>query len=153
MKKLALLAALISTATVQNTARAQTADGDADDGTAAVGLVFGYPGNVGLSLRFGQVPINLAWGQDWLHGTIDYWVLREPIAPDAGLSFYIGPGLDAGIPLDDADNFALAVRVPIGLQWMITDRVETFAELAPGIQLVDETDFYWAGNLGIRIVL
>ena len=154
MKNLAaVLAALVLTATAANTASAQEADtGSGADG-AAVGVEFGYPGNIGLSLRFGRTPINLAWGQDWLHGTVDYWVLREPIAPDAGLSVYIGPGLDAGIPLDDSENFALAVRVPIGLQWMVTDRVETFAELAPGIQLVDETAFYWAGNLGIRIVL
>ena len=153
MKKLAIvLAALILTATAENTARAQDAD-TADDGTAAVGLVFGYPGNIGLSLRFGNVPINLAWGQDFLHGTVDYWVLKEPLSSDGALSLYIGPGLDAGIPLDESEDFGLAVRLPIGLQWMVTERVETFAELAPGVQLVDEVDFYWAGNLGIRIVL
>ena len=153
MNKLAtVLAALILTATAESTARADTVGDDTGDGTTAVGLVFGYPGNIGLSLRFGRTPINLAWSQDFLHGTIDYWALREPIAPDAGLSLYLGPGLDAGIPLDD-DGFFLAARVPIGLQWMVTERVETFAELAPGVQLVDEVDFYWAGNLGIRIVL
>jgi hypothetical protein len=133
MKKLAaVLAALALTATGERAARADAVvdDDTGGAGTAAVGLEFGYPGNIGLSLRFGRTPINLAWGQDWLHGTVDYWVLREPIAPDAGLSVYIGPGLDAGIPLDDSENFALAVRVPIGLQWMVTDRVETFAELA-----------------------
>jgi hypothetical protein len=153
MKKLAtVLAAMILTATAGNDAHAQDPDA-ADDGTAAVGLVFGYPGNVGLSLRFGNVPINLAWSQDYLHGTVDYWVLKEPLSTDAALSLYIGPGLDAGIPLDDSEDFDLAVRVPIGLQWMVTERVETFAELAPGIQVVDEVDFYWAGALGIRIVL
>ena len=154
MKKLTpVLAVLILTATAEGNARADTVDDDTGGTGAAVGVEFGYPGNIGLSLRFGRTPINLAWSQDFLHGTIDYWVLREPIAPDVGLSLYIGPGLDAGIPLNDVDNFGLAVRVPIGLQWMVTDRVETFAELAPGIQLVDEVDFYWAGNLGIRIVL
>ena len=150
MKKFATgLAALILTATAASTARADTAG---DDGTAAVGLVFGHPGNIGLSLRFGNVPINVAWSQHFIHGTIDYWVLREPIAPDAGLSLYLGPGLDAGIPLDD-DGFFLAARVPIGLQWMVTERVETFGEVAPGLQFVDDVDFYWAASLGIRIVL
>jgi hypothetical protein len=28
-----------------------------------------------------------------------------------------------------------------------------FGEVAPGLQLVDETDFYWASNIGIRFVL
>ena len=138
----AVLAALILTATAEGSARADT----------AVGLVFGYPGNVGLSLRFGHTPINLAWSQYYIHGTIDRWLLLEPIAEDAGLSLYVGPGLDVGIPLDD-DGFFLAARVPIGLQWMVTEHVETFGEVAPGLQFVDDVDFYWAANLGIRIVL
>jgi hypothetical protein len=138
----AVLAALILTATAEGNARAD----------AAVGVEFGYPGNIGLSLRFNQTPINLAWGPDFIHGTIDQWIVKSPLEPDV-LSLYVGPGLDLGIPIDDSENFALAVRVPIGLQWMVTERVETFAELAPGIQLIDDVDFYWAGNLGIRIVL
>ena len=143
MKKLApVLAALILTATAEGSARADT----------AVGVEFGYPGNIGLSLRFGHTPINLAWSRYYIHGTIDRWLLLEPIAPDAGLSLYVGPGLDAGIPLED-DGFFLALRVPIGLQWMVTERIETFGEVAPGIQFVDDVDFYWAAALGIRIVL
>jgi hypothetical protein len=154
MKKLAtVFAAVIVTATAENAAHADTVDTDNGSTSTAVGVSFGYPGNIGLSLRFARVPINLAWSADYLHGTLDYWVLHEALAPDVGLNLYIGPGLDAGIPLNDVDAFALAVRVPIGLQWMVTDRVETFAELAPGVQLVDEVNFYWAGNLGIRIVL
>ena len=143
MKKfVAVLAALILTATAEGSARADT----------AVGVEFGYPGNIGLSLRFGQMPINVAWSRYYIHGTLDRWLLLEPIAEDAGLSLYIGPGLDAGIPLEN-DAFFLALRVPIGLQWMVTERVETFGEVAPGIQFVDDVDFYWAAALGIRIVL
>jgi hypothetical protein len=154
MKKLAIvLASLTLTAVAEKSARADTVGDDTGSTGAAVGVEFGYPGNIGLSLRFGRVPINLAWSADYLHGTLDYWVLHEALAPDAGLNLYIGPGLDAGIPLNDVDNFALAVRVPIGLQLMVADRVELFAELAPGVLLVDDVDFYWAGNLGIRIVL
>jgi hypothetical protein len=145
MKKLAAggLAALVLTATATNSARADT----------AVGLVFGYPGNVGLSLRFGPTPVNLAWSQDFLHGTVDVWALKTPLADDVGLSLYLGPGLDAGIPLDDAEEFFLAGRVPVGIQWMVTERAEVFGEVAPGLQFVDEVDFYWAANLGIRLVL
>ena len=36
---------------------------------------------------------------------------------------------------------------------MVTERIETFVEAAPGLQFLDDVDFYWAGNLGIRIVL
>ena len=145
MKKLAaVLAALILTATAEGTARAET----------AIGVAFGYPGNIGLSLRFlDRTALNVAWGGNYIHGTLDRWILLEPIDTDIRLSWYLGPGIDAGIPFDDGHNFFLALRVPIGLQWMATERIETFAEVAPGLQVLDDIDFYWAGNLGIRFVL
>ena len=99
----AVLAALILTATAESSARADT----------AVGVEFGYPGNVGLSLRFNRLPVNVAWSSNFIHGTIDSWILKTPIDEDLGLSWYLGPGLDAGIPLDDNYGFFLALRVPI----------------------------------------
>ena len=69
------------------------------------------------------------------------------------LNWYFGPGIDAGIPLDDNEDYFLAVRAPLGLQFMLTPKIETFGELAPGLQLLDDVDFYWASNVGIRFVL
>lgn len=119
----------------------------------AIGAEFGYPGNVGLSLRFDRLPINVAWSNDFVHGTIDKWFIKRALGDDSRLSWYLGPGIDAGIPLDDSEDFFLAGRAPFGLQFMLAPKVETFGELAPGIQVLDETDFYWAGNVGIRFVL
>ena len=119
----------------------------------AIGAVFGYPGNVGLSMRFDRTPISVAWSNDFVHGTIDRWMIMKPLGDDARLSWYFGPGLDLGIPLDDGNEFFLAGRAPIGLQFMITPKFEGFGEVAPGIQVLDDVDFYWASAVGIRFVL
>jgi hypothetical protein len=138
-----VLAVTILSLTPFSSARAET----------AIGAVFGYPGNVGLSLRFNDIPINVAWSSDFIHGTVDKWMIKRPLGSEERLDWYFGPGVDAGIPLDDAEDFFFAVRAPIGLQFMATPKIELFGEVAPGLQLVDETDFYWASNIGIRFVL
>lgn len=126
------------------TARAET----------AIGVVFGYPGNAGLSLRFDRTAIGAAWSSDYLHTTMDLWLKKTAMEDAEGkLSWYYGPGVDAGIPLDDTKEFFLAGRFPFGLQYMASPKLELFGELAPGLQLLDQTDFYWAGSVGIRLVL
>lgn len=119
----------------------------------AIGAVFGYPGNIGLSMRFGPMPINIAWSEDFLHGTIDKWAIKKPLGEEERLDWYFGPGVDAGIPLDDNEDFFLAVRAPIGLQFMLTPKIETFGEVAAGLQVFDDVDFYWASSIGIRFML
>ena len=146
MRKVVLsIAALCLTLAAPISARAET----------AIGAVFGYPGNVGLSMRFDRTPVDVAWSDDFLHGTIDRWMIKKPLqAGDVDrLDWYFGPGLDLGIPLDDNEEFFLAVRAPIGLQLMVTPKIETFGQLAPGLQLLDDVDFYWAASVGIRFVL
>jgi hypothetical protein len=126
------------------TARAET----------AIGAVFGYPGNVGLSMRFDRTPIGVAWSDDFIHGTMDVWIKKTAMKDGNGkMSWYYGPGVDAGIPLNDSHDFFLAGRLPIGLQYMSSPKLELFGELAPGIQILDDVDFYWAGSVGIRFVL
>jgi hypothetical protein len=126
------------------TARAET----------AIGAVFGYPGNVGFSFRSDRTPIAVAWSSDFIHGTADKWLKRTPMKNgDGKMSWYYGPGVDLGIPLNDSHDFFLAGRVPFGLQYMSSPKLELFGELAPGIQFLQDFDFYWAGSVGIRFVL
>ena len=139
-----VLSALLLTPLLVSPSRAET----------AIGAVFGYPGNAGLSARFDDKPVALAWSSDFLHGTADLWMIKKPMEVGEGrMSWYFGPGGDIGVPLDDDEDFFLAVRVPLGVQFMLSPKVETFGECAPGVQLVDETDFYWAASVGVRFVL
>jgi len=120
----------------------------------ALGAVFGYPGNAGLSARLTDKAAALAWSSDFLHGTADLWMIKKKLdVGDERLSWYFGPGGDIGIPLDDQEDFFLAVRAPLGVQFMVSPKVETFGEFAPGVQLADQTDFYWAASVGVRFVL
>ena len=139
-----ILSVLLLASSVARTSRAET----------ALGAVFGYPGNAGLSARFDQTAIALAWSSDFLHGTADLWMIKKKLdVGDDRLSWYFGPGGDIGIPLDDSEDFFLAVRAPLGAQFMVSPKVETFGEFAPGVQLANETDFYWAASVGVRFVL
>lgn len=115
-----------------------------------IGIQFGDPGNVGLSLRFDNLAIGAAWGfgnGGYLHTTIDYWMLKNNLSTN--LDWFLGPGVDVGI----GEPFTLAARVPIGLQWMPTKKIEVFGMVAPGLQIIDETKFYFAGTVGIRFIL
>ncbi len=119
------------------------------DGTA-IGVQFGYPGNVGLSLRFERVAIGAAWrlgGSGYLHVTADYWLVKEGVATN--LDFYVGPGLNLGI----ADPFILGIRLPVGLQWMPARSVEIFGVVAPRLYVIPKTDFDMNAAIGIRFVL
>jgi len=142
MKRLAVVLGVVALMAVSSgAAHAET----------AIGAVFGYPGNVGLSLRFDRTPIGVAWSEDFVHGTIDRWMIKRNMSEK--LDWYFGPGADLGLPLDDNEEFFLALRAPIGLQFMATPKIELFGEAAPGFQILDDTDFYWATSVGIRFVL
>lgn len=112
-----------------------------------VGIQFGEPGNVGLSLRFDNIAIGAGWklgDNGYLRIDADYWLLKNNLANK--LDWFLGVGVGAGI----GDPFRLAVRVPIGLQFMATKELEIFGQLAPALQLINEVDFEFGGAIGIR---
>ena len=114
-----------------------------------VGIQFGEPGNVGLSLRFDNIAIGAAWGfgdNGYLHVTADYWLMKNDLAKN--LDWFLGLGADVGI----GDPFTLAARVPIGLQWMPAKDWEIFGQVAPGLQIINEVDFYFGGAIGVRYI-
>ena len=118
----------------------------ADNG---IGIQFGEPGNVGLSLRFDNIALGAAWGfggDGYLHVTADYWLMKNDLAKN--LDWFLGLGADVGI----GDPFTLAARVPIGLQWMPAKDWEIFGQVAPGLRVIDEVDFYFGGAVGVRYI-
>jgi len=138
LRRLLLLTVVTTTlALMATTAKAET----------GIGIQFGEPGNVGLSLRFDNIAIGAAWGfgdNGYLHVTADYWLLKNNIATK--LDWFLGLGADLGI----GDPFTVAARVPIGLQWMPAKDWEIFGQVAPGLKLINEVDFYFGGAVGVR---
>jgi hypothetical protein len=114
----------------------------------AAGIIIGEP--TGISLRIDHFPVlGFAWSlhHDWMYVHGDYIfidnVLQDP------LRWYLGGGLFLGI---NSDNLGFGVRVPIGLQIRFDPRFEVFGELAPGIAILEETDMYLGGGIGIRYI-
>jgi|GEM_PF-557284 len=121
-----------------------------NESNTGIGVQFGYPGNVGLSLRFDNVAIGAAWSlrdNGYLHATVDYWLIKNNITTN--LDWYLGPGINIGV----GDPFILGVRLPVGLQWMLAERLEIFGEVAPCLWLINTVSFNWNGAVGIRYIL
>lgn len=68
---------------------------------------------------------------------------------------YIVPYLGAGIANRFSDGIDLSVRVPVGISILPFPSfpLEFFAELAPGIGVIPETDAEFAAGLGVRFYL
>lgn len=144
MKKFVIVASVVAMLGVTQVSAAN----NGASGTA-VGIQFGSPGNVALSLRFSQLAIGAGWklgDNGYLVLDIDYWLLHSELAKN--LNWFVGPGVGLGI----GDPFTLAIRVPIGLQWMATKNIEVFGQLAPAFQVIDATDFKLGGAVGVRYV-
>jgi hypothetical protein len=141
MKRILLvITAAVAIALAPATASAET----------GIGIQFGEPGNVGLSLRFDRIAIGASWGfgdNGYLYVDADYWLLKNNIAKQ--LDWYLGLG--AGIGL--GDPFRLAARVPVGLQWMPAKNIEIFGQIVPGLKIIDKTGFYLGAAVGVRVIL
>ncbi|MBN1130325.1 MAG: hypothetical protein JXA71_15140 [Chitinispirillaceae bacterium] len=118
------------------------------DAEVAAGIIIGEP--TGISVRIDNFPVlGIAWSlrHDWMYVHGDYLfidrVLQDP------LRWYLGGGLFVAVHHDYV-NFG--VRVPVGLLIRFHPNFEVFGELAPGIALIEETDVYVGGGLGIRYV-
>ncbi len=144
-----IVQSLILSATVLGVMVSAPATFAQQDGGTAVGVQFGYPGNVGLSMRFDRIAIGAAWhlgDNGYLHVTADYWLLKSTIVKN--LDWYLGPGVNLGI----GDPFAFGVRLPIGLQWIPFKHLELFGEVAPCLWLINAVDLDFNGAVGIRYI-
>lgn len=114
---------------------------------SGVGMQFGDPGTVGLSLRFHNTAIGAAWNiadNGYLHVNVDQWAMREEL--DKPIDWFAGYGVDAGF----GDDFRIAARIPVGLIWEPSKQFEVFAQVAPGLKVLPAVDFYFGAAAGVR---
>jgi len=114
-----------------------------------IGIVLGYPGNVGLSIKIKNFPVlGLSWylGESpYFGGTLDYWIINNNI--DSDFYWYIGVGAYAWI----GNPFGLGPRLPIGLQWFPgSGPFELAIELAPALSLLPGIEPRIQGSLAFR---
>jgi hypothetical protein len=88
-------------------------------------------------------------GEDYFYLglTGDFWLLELPLA-NVGrgeLDFYVGPGLyvQIGVPEDDDPDFALGLRIPVGLD-LSFNVFDAFLEIAPqvGVSFIPNPGLY-----------
>ncbi len=115
-----------------------------------IGLQFGEPTNVGLSVRLDNIALGIGWsfsGDGFLAIDADYWLMKNNLSQNLDWFAGLGVGVRLGSPLD------LGARVPIGLQWMAAKNIEVFGQIVPELQIIDELKFKFGGAIGVRVIL
>ncbi|MBM4178383.1 MAG: hypothetical protein FJ211_03505 [Ignavibacteria bacterium] len=115
-------------------------------GDNAVGIQLGEPGTAGVSLRFDNIAIGAAWNIDngYLHVNLDYWADRGTLAKP--IDWFYGYGADVGL----GDEYRVAARIPVGMIWEPNKQFEVFGQVAPGLKVLPNTDFYFGAAVGVR---
>ena len=136
--------------------------GGAAAAQTSVGVIAGEP--TGLSVRqvlggIASVDLAVAWslvprgadaqGSLYLH--LDYQQYFEQINVEAvQLLFFVGVGPKLYI----GDVLSIGARVPVGLFYNFPDLpLETFLEIAPGLNLIPTTELDVMGAIGLRYQL
>ena len=123
------------------------------------GIVVGEP--TGLSFSYNnQFILGTAWSfRNYVHVHGDYLFLRQGLPElesefDKPFGWYLGAGAKLRIFTEDKDTddsaVGVGVRIPVGITFYPTPKLELFLELVPGIALFPETRGDLDGGLGIR---
>ncbi len=123
------------------------------DAWTGIGIIVGEP--TGISFRINNFPVlGIAWSvfDNYFHFHCDYWLANSKL--DRSLYGYYGLGVKlTGNEKGAGDDLQLGVRVPLGLRYNLTRRVELFAEVVPGMRVISDTEFDIDGGIGIRFFL
>lgn len=70
---------------------------------------------------------------------------------ETGTDYFFTPYFGGGVSFRFEDEFNLGLRLPFGVSWLLDLLpIELFAEVAPGVGLLPETDFEFGAGLGAR---
>jgi len=119
-------------------------------------------GGGALSLKLPSLPIFWAARLDiWpeylsLGISGDKYLIDQLLVKEAGLNWYLGFGIGAGIGLGNPLALGVSGRLPIGLSWQPIPLLEIFLQIVPSLGLSVLPEFHfpyggWGGDIGIRI--
>lgn len=128
----------------------------AQDGILGVGVMVGEPTGISAKLMAGRGNAfsgGAAWSiaSDVFYFQVDYLRYFYDVfpVPQGALPLYAGIGGGATLK----DDPVLGPRVPLGMAYFFEDTpVEVFAEVAPRIIVVPDTDFDVQGVVGVRFL-
>jgi hypothetical protein len=121
-------------------------------GAFGVGVILGEP--TGLSLRVNEsIVLGIAGSikNDHLHLHCDYWWKYKPIDR---FHWFAGLGVQFAAKYwddkFDQNKMGLGVRVPLGLSYMTSEKLELFGEVVPVLFLAPHNSFELKGGIGVR---
>ena len=113
-------------------------------------VILGDPTS-GSALFGNRVAVAAAWSLDsYLHLHADLWLLNRPLVDPLAWYFGVGGKVQLLGGDGDGDDPRVGARIPFGIQWYVLPRLELFAEVAPGISVIPETDVDVDGGIGVR---
>lgn len=157
MKKKVLLIALL-VALILAPVTAASYRGSENDGAIGVGLNLGTNTGVGLKFGFGDFDVLANIGLDYFRFNpfslggdvaVSYEVYDFDFGRGHHMPLTVGVGASMGFVFDDPFVFDLAVLVPVGISYQIPDfPMQFYLRLAPGLAVLPELDFAFAGYIG-----
>ena len=155
-KKVLLIALLVALILAPVTAASYR--GSENDGAIGVGLNLGTNTGVGLKFGFGDFDVlanigldNFRFNPFSLGGdvAVSYEVYDFDFGRGHHMPLTVGVGASMGFVFDDPFVFDLAVLVPVGISYQIPDfPMQFYLRLAPGLAVLPELDFAFAGYIG-----
>ncbi|MCG8479739.1 MAG: hypothetical protein MI724_11630 [Spirochaetales bacterium] len=124
------------------------------------GIVFGEPTGITAKLWFTETGFGLDAAVAWsfqddtsLHLHANALAHLALIETEGGR--YIVPYIGLGVTNTYGDDTSFGLRVPVGLSLLPfpTFPIEFFAELAPGVGLIPETDAEFGAGIGARFYI
>ena len=157
MKKKVLILLIVAVLAVAPAMAASTR-GSSDDGSFGIGLNLGTNTGVGLKFGFGDFDVlanigldNFRFNPFSLGGdvAVSYEVYDFDFGRGHHMPLTVGVGASMGFVFDDPFVFDLAVLVPVGISYQIPDfPMQFYLRLAPGLAVLPELDFAFAGYIG-----
>jgi len=136
------------------------AAGLAADGRAnsefGLGLVIGEPSGLNAQFFWGPksaVDVTAAWSwNDWFMTTADFQVYDYIGDAPREWRWYYGLGGCLAVP--EKDDGILGIRIPLGIKYHIPhSQVDLWAEVAPALQVIPDTEAEFHGGLGVTLWL
>jgi hypothetical protein len=127
----------------------------AQDKGLGLGLVFGEPTGLSAKLWTSErtaIDAAVAWhfsGKGWFQMQSDFLIHNYELltVSKGALPVYFGGGAYIAF----SSELGLGIRVPFGLAYQFEGApVDIFAEIAPGLSLLPDLDFYFGGGIGVR---
>lgn len=114
-----------------------------------IGVMGGSP--TGLSLKFGRMHLGVGFSTFKGENFALHFSYEIPFKIDFGGGNVIPMYFGLGFYGQEATDFGMGIRVPVGVKFWLMRNLVLFGEVVPGYSFLPATDFVLFGAIGLRI--